>query len=304
MNVLKPCKIVVIAGPTASGKTPVSMNIAEEINAEIISADSLLVYKHMDIGTAKPTIEERKRVTHHLIDIVEPWEEYTSSKYRIDAVAAIEDIKTRGKKFIVVGGTGFYINALINQTFDAPKADPALRAELEARSDLYEELKKVDPASAARIHPNDRYRTVRAMEVFYATKRTMTHFREEHEKNKVKEFEPLIIVLNPSKEEQIKNIEGRTQKMLRDGLVDEVKGLLKMGASPDHKPMQSIGYKQAVDFINGRINKEEMAESIRTETLALAKRQVTWFKKREDTKWYHPLNDIGRIRNDIIGFIS
>ena len=302
-----PHKLIVIAGPTASGKTSVSMNVAEKIKAEIISADSLLVYKHMDIGTAKPSIEERKRIIHHLIDVVEPWEDYTSSIYRKDAVAAIERIRSKGKNFIVAGGTGFYINALINQTFQAPKADPVLRAELENRSnlpDLYEELKKVDPTSAARIHPNDKYRTVRAMEVYYSTKKTMTHFREEHKKNKTKEFEPLIIVLDPSRDELIKNIERRTQRMLKDGLVDEVKELLEMGANPDLKPMQSIGYKQAVAFIKGRMSTEEMTESIQRDTLALAKRQVTWFKKQEHTRWYHPVKDVERITNDIMEFIS
>ncbi|MFH1224148.1 MAG: tRNA (adenosine(37)-N6)-dimethylallyltransferase MiaA [Pseudomonadota bacterium] len=303
MKISTPNKLLVVAGPTASGKTTISMKIAEKMGAEITSADSLLVYKRMDIGTAKPSKKEREQVPHHLIDVVEPSEEYTVSDYREDAVSKMEEIKSRGKDFIVAGGTGFYINALINETFKTPKADPELRKELEEKKDLYEELKKIDPQSAERIHPNDKYRTVRAMEVYYTSKKTMTQFREEHKKIS-KRMEPLIIVLNPSKEELLKNIDIRTNKMLRMGLVEEVNDLIKSGISTNLKPMKSIGYKQAVDFIQGRITEDEMTKNIRAETAALAKRQVTWFKKQEHTRWYHPVKDMDRIRNDIVSFIG
>ena len=300
---MKPKKLLAIAGPTASGKTSISIDLALKCNAEIISADSLLVYKHLDIGTAKPTAEERKIVRHHLIDIVEPWENYTISNFRKDALASIDDISARGKRFIVTGGTGFYLNALINSTFEAPGSDPKIRESIESRLEngttlleLHDELEKVDPDTAKRVHPNDRYRILRALEVYLSTGKTMTSFRQQHQSNKESDFEPLIIVLNPDKEELALRIEARTKKMFNDGLITETEELFKIGCTPEMKPLKSIGYKQAVALISGKISKEDAFASIIKETAALAKRQITWFKKQPFTIWLHPIRDIEEIR--------
>ena len=300
---MKPKKLLAIAGPTASGKTTISIELALKNNAEIISADSLLVYKHLNIGTAKPTVEERDKVRHHLIDVVEPWENYTISNFRKDALSAIDDIIVRGKRFIVTGGTGFYLNALINSTFEAPGSDPKIREDLESRLEkgtslleLHDELKKADPDTAERVHPNDKYRILRALEVYLSTGKTMTSFRVQHQSTKEPEFETLIIVLNPDKEELRSKIEARTKKMFDDGLIQETEILFKTGCTPDMKPLKSIGYKQAVALIAGKISKEEAFESVIKETAALAKRQITWFKKQPFTIWLHPIRDIEEIR--------
>ncbi|MEI6079290.1 MAG: tRNA (adenosine(37)-N6)-dimethylallyltransferase MiaA [bacterium] len=296
-------KLLAIAGPTASGKTKISLEIASANNAEIISSDSLLVYKHMDIGTAKPTVEERKMIRHHMIDVVEPWDLYTISDFYRDAMSAIDDINSRDKKFIVTGGTGFYLNALINKTFKSPGSDPEIREKLELRlkdgtplETLHKELETVDPETAKRVHPNDKYRILRALEVYLSTGKTMSFFRDQHKADTRSDFEPTIVVLNPEREELRANIESRTKKMFGDGLIDEAKNLLKMGCTPDMKPLKSIGYKQAMELISGNISEAQAIESVIKETFALAKRQVTWFKKQPFTIWLHPIRDIDKIR--------
>lgn len=296
-------RLLAIAGPTASGKTKISIEIASVCNSEIISSDSLLVYKHLDIGTAKPTKEERKAIKHHLIDIVEPWDAYTISDFRRDAMTAIEEVTSRKKGFLVTGGTGFYLNALINSTFDAPESDKNIRKSLEDRikngtklSTLYSELESIDPETAKRVHTNDGYRIVRALEVFLSTGKTMSFFRTQHQAESKTIFDPLIIVLNPEKEELRRNIEIRTKKMFKDGLVDELKELFKTGCTPELKPLKSIGYKQATGYLLGKITKEEAMQSVISETVALAKRQITWFKKQPFTIWLHPIREIEEIR--------
>ena len=297
-------KLLIIAGPTASGKTQIAMDIAIKEHLEIISADSMLVYKYMDIGTAKPSIEERKKVKHHLIDVAEPDSKYTVTDFCNDADKAIENIKTSGNDFLVCGGTGFYLNALINGTFDAPPSVPSIREDLESKAEdkeklklMHLELQKIDPESAARIHYNDKYRIVRALEVYRISGKTMSFYRNSH-KDGLKPRAPLMIVLDPAKEVLVQNIKARTEKMLKAGLIEEVKGLISLGYGPELKPMKSIGYLQAVKLINGSISTEEAKEDIIKETVALAKRQVTWFKKRKDTIWFDPYSDIEKIKEE------
>lgn len=299
---LEPKRLLAIAGPTASGKTKIAIDIALENNMEIISADSMQVYKYMDIGTAKPSSEERKKVKHHMIDIVEPDVDYTVSDFCDDSADVITQIEQNKKTPLVCGGTGFYLNALINGTFNTPPSDPAIRQKLEPRAEdrtelykMHEELKKIDPTTAARIHPNDKYRIVRALEVYYITGNTMSYYRDAHNSVK-KEKNSLMIVLNPDKEELVRNIKERTAQMVKAGLVDEVKVLLSRGYSPDLKPLKSIGYLEAVRFIQGKISIEELNEDIIKQTAALAKRQLTWFKKQKDTLWLHPVKDLAKIR--------
>ncbi len=285
-------RLAVIAGPTASGKTKTAIDIAMDIKAEIISADSMLIYKRMNIGTAKPGHNQQKLVHHHMIDLVEPWQEYSVSDYAQDALAVIAKLRRARKNFLVCGGTGFYINALINGTFKAPKSDPLIRQKLEQRIkdgetllSLHQELKKVDPQTAARVHENDSYRITRALEIYYGTGKTMTYYREEHKQNTNTNFDPLIFVINPSKDELSERIEYRTRKMFEYGLIEETQELLRNGCSPHLKSMHSIGYLQAVGVIYGRINIAEAKDDINKQTMALAKRQITWFKKQPQTKW-------------------
>jgi len=307
-------KLIAIAGPTASGKTRVSMELAQKLGAEIISSDSLLVYKGLDIGTAKPSKKEQDLVPHHLIDIVEAWKNYTISDFYNDAIRAISDIKSRKKNFLITGGTGFYLNALINKPFSSPTSSNEVRKKLEQRlekgetlSDLHDELKKIDTASAERIHPNDKYRISRALEVFYTTGKTMSFFRNMHKedsKDKPRNFNPLIIVLNPDKEELKDAIITRTKKMFEDGLIDEVKKLLSKGCTPEMKPLKSIGYKETIQLINGEISCDEAILLINKNTTALAKRQITWFKKQPFTLWMHPIREINRIKETVLGFMG
>lgn len=305
-------KLLAIVGPTASGKTRIALELAQKLEAEIISSDSLLVYKGLDIGTAKPSKKERELVPHHLIDLVEPSENYTMSNFYNNAITAINDIRGRNKKFLVTGGTGFYLNTLINRPFNSPTGSEEVKSTLEKRlkegerlESLHNELKKIDPSSAARIHPNDKYRISRALEVFYSTGKTMTYFRKLHqEENKSRDFEPLIIVLNPDKEELKQAITARTKKMFDDGLLDEAQGLLTKGFSAEIKPLKSIGYKEAIQLLRGLINHKEAIELINKNTIALAKRQITWFKKQPFTLWMHPIREIDRIKKAVLAFMG
>jgi tRNA dimethylallyltransferase len=307
-------KLLAITGPTASGKTKIALELAQDLRAEIISSDSLLVYKGLDIGTAKPNKKERSIVPHHLIDIVEPWENYTMSNFYHDAINAISDIRSRKKNFIITGGTGFYLNALINRPFSSPAGSNEIKLKLEQRLqdgepliNLYNELKEIDSESAKRIHPNDKYRVSRALEVFYSTGKTMTQFRKTHEKeskNKPLDFEVLIIVLNPDKDELKEAIRKRTEKMFKDGLIDEVKNLLTKDCRKEMKPLKSIGYKETIQIINGSISEQEAIELINKNTNALAKRQITWFKKQPFTLWVHPIREIDRIKQSVLKFMG
>lgn len=290
-------KLIVIAGPTASGKTKTAIDIALDNNAEIVSADSMLIYKKMNIGTAKPTPRQQKLVRHHVIDMVKPWEDYSVSDYAKDALQAINKIRGRGKNFIVCGGTGFYINALINGTFQAPKSDPVIRQKIEQRikngeplCELHKELKRIDPETASRVHENDSYRIQRALEIYYGTGKTMSYFRNEHKQNTNTDFEPTIIVLNPTKEELYERIRYRTERMFKHGLMEETQELLREGCTPQLKSMKSIGYLQAIQVIYGRASIKEAIEDTIKQTVALAKRQITWFKKQPNTKWVTELS--------------
>jgi tRNA dimethylallyltransferase len=303
-------ELFAIAGPTASGKTSIAMDIAYAGKLEIVSADSIQVYRFMDIGTAKPSLEDRTRVKHHLIDVVDPDSEYTVSDFCDDAANTMSTMEKDKKRFLICGGTGFYLNALINGTFKTPPSDPAIRKELEPRAEIreelykmHDELKKIDPVTAARIHPNDKYRIVRALEVYYISGKNMSFYRDAHSENK-KKMNSLMIVLNPDKEELIRNIKTRTEGMLKAGLVDEVKKLISMGFGPELKPLKSIGYLQAVELIKDRISLKEAKDNIIRQTAALAKRQLTWFKKQSNTLWLHPVKDNAKIKEEAKRFLK
>ena len=292
-------KIVIISGPTASGKSRVALELAEKFDGEIINADSMQVYRQMDIGTAKPPAEDRARVSHHLIDIVEPGEEYSAARFRIDATRAIEDITERGKLPFITGGTGLYIKALTMGLVNGPGEDKSIRERLTKEAEtggaevLYEKLKSVDPVSATRIHPNNLVRVIRALEVFYITGRPLSEIQAGHS-FKETPFDALNIGLKLDRELLYERINHRTGEMIEAGLVEEVRGLLGQGYSRDLKPMLGLGYKEICAHLLGGVNLGEAISEIKKHTRHYAKRQMTWFNSM-DILWFSPEDISGMI---------
>jgi tRNA dimethylallyltransferase len=302
--------ILIIAGPTAVGKTDASILLAQEWGAEIVSADSMQIYRGMDIGSAKPTPEQRRRVYHHLIDIVEPNQPYSVGDYLRDARSAIDAIIKSGGTPIVVGGTGLYIRALTRGLFHGPPADLDLRERLLQRESaglpgiLYSDLVKVDPEAAVRIHPNDLRRTVRALEVYYLKDRKLSDFQQEHGfKEKTHQFRMIFLVRGRS--ELYGRIEKRVEQMLDCGLEAEVKTLMDRGLSPDLASMQGLGYKHFMEHFLGRVSREEAVVLLKRDTRRFAKRQFTWFRREPETLWVdisgldHPGEISERIKKSI-----
>lgn len=279
-------KVVILLGPTGVGKTGVSILLAKALNTEIISADSMQIYRHMDIGTAKPTIGERATVKHHMIDIVDPWEAYSTGKYIEAVVPIIEGLHREGKVPIVVGGTGLYIKAMTRGIFSGPSADRTLREELlsmekEEKGSLYGHLKELDPEAASRITPNDTRRIIRALEVCLKSDSSMSEMQKEL--TKPLQYEFIKIGLRRDRKGLYRMIEIRVDEMIDTGLVEEVKNILEM--NPDRAPMQAIGYKEIAMYLNGEITLEEAIGLIKRGTKRYAKKQFTWFKKEEGIQW-------------------
>ncbi|MBR6524208.1 MAG: tRNA (adenosine(37)-N6)-dimethylallyltransferase MiaA [Clostridia bacterium] len=281
--------LLVIGGPTASGKTKLSVELAKRLDGEIVSADSMQIYKYMDIGSAKPDEEERDGIPHHLMDVAEPTENFSLGDYLVLARNAIFDIHKRGKLPIVTGGTGLYINSLINnielteeQNTDEIREKLTEFAKKHGNEALHKKLYDVDPESAGRIHPNNVKRVMRALEIYLATGKTMTESLKESVKPQI--YNALQYGINYDREVLYDRINRRVDIMVKQGLVDEVKKLVKMGCRRDNTSMQGIGYKEVLDFLEGKVNPEEMAEEIKQATRRYAKRQITWFK-RNDMIW-------------------
>jgi tRNA dimethylallyltransferase len=288
MSIKKP--ILIIAGPTAVGKTEASIFLAQGLGAEIVSADSMQIYRGMDIGTAKPTREQRKLIYHHMIDIVEPSQPYSVGDYLRDARAAIDGIISSGGAPIVVGGTGLYIRALMRGLFHGPRADLELRERLlqrEAEGEagtLYSDLVKVDPEAAVNIHPNDLRRTVRALEVFYLKDRKLSDFQREHAfQDRPYAFRLLFLVRN--RNELYLRIERRVEQMVAEGLETEVKTLMERGHSPALSSMQGLGYKHFIDHFLGKTSRDEAIALLKRDTKRFAKRQFTWFRREPEAIW-------------------
>jgi tRNA dimethylallyltransferase len=285
-----PKPILIIAGPTAVGKTDASLLLAQEWGAEIVSADSMQIYRGMDIGTAKPTPQQRKLVHHHLIDIADPAQPYSVGDYYRDARSAIDAIIKCGSVPIVVGGTGLYIRALMKGLFHGPPADLELREQLlrkeaeRGEGSLYGDLVRLDPDAAVRIHPNDLRRTVRALEVFYLKDRKMSDLQREHGfRDRVHDF--LLIFLVRSRSELYPRIERRVDRMIAEGLADEVKGLMLKGYGGDLVSMQALGYSHFLGYFGGKSGFAETAQLLKRDTKRFAKRQFTWFRREPDTRW-------------------
>ena len=288
-------KVIVICGPTASGKTSLSIELAKKINGEVISSDSMQIYKDMDIGTAKPTKEEMEDIKHYLIDFVPPNERYSVASFKKDAEKAIEEILAKGKVPIVVGGTGLYVNSLIyGIEFNSIEIDEKYRKELDERVEkegldtLYEEAKKIDPEAINNISKNDKKRIIRILEIYKQTGKTKTEQEKESRKNGVK-YDYKVFAINWEREKLYQRINKRVDIMIEQGLIQEVENLIqKYKEFPT--AMQGLGYKEVVQFINGELTKEEMIEKIKQETRRYSKRQITWFKKNKNTIWLDGLD--------------
>ena len=278
-------KIVVICGPTASGKTALGIQVAQQGNGEIISSDSMQIHKDMDIGTAKPTEEERAQAVHHLVDFVSPDERYSVADFQKDATEKIEDILSRGKLPIIVGGTGLYVNSLIhNIEYKEEITDIEYRNELEKvdLETLYKQAMEIDPEAAARVSQNDRKRITRILEIYHTTGKTKTQMEAES-RQEVK-YDYKIFVLTPERDKLYERINLRVDLMMQAGLVDEVRELLKK-YKEFPTAMQGLGYKEVKEYLDGEITEEEMIEKIKQESRHYAKRQLTWFRQYKDATW-------------------
>ncbi|MEE9557323.1 MAG: tRNA (adenosine(37)-N6)-dimethylallyltransferase MiaA [Candidatus Adiutricales bacterium] len=280
-------KVVVLAGPTGVGKTSLAISLAVKFGAEIISADSMQVYRYLDIGTAKPSSSEREKAVHHLIDLLDPDQEFDVAAYLARARPLINELHERRVPILVVGGTGFYVRSLIRGLFKGPGSDAVIRARLKqeardsSKEDLHDRLAQVDPETAARLHPHDLFRVIRALEVFELTGRTISSFHTEHGLAE-KPYQVLLCALTLPCEELYGRIEARTRRMFEAGLVEEVQSLLKRGYTPDLKPLKSIGYKQVVDFLTGTISLDQARVEMTRMTRRYAKRQMTWLRSQPD----------------------
>ncbi|MEZ0324102.1 MAG: tRNA (adenosine(37)-N6)-dimethylallyltransferase MiaA [Hydrogenothermaceae bacterium] len=277
--------MIVIAGATATGKTEIGIKLAKEIGGEVISADSMMVYKYMDIGTAKPSIEEREDIPHHLIDLVLPSENFSVKDYIHHFDKAVKDITDRGKIPIVVGGSWLYIQTALYGIAEAPEGDWQLREKLyrEDNQKLYSQLLKIDPEYAKKIHPNDKKRVIRALEVFYISGKSFSHFINIHRFQKPRyNFTGFILIRD--RDEIMDRIEKRVEKMFKLGLVEEVKKLLDMGFKDALTSMQAIGYKEVIPYFENKISLEDSKNSIIKNTKEFAKRQIRTFRNKTNFK--------------------
>jgi tRNA dimethylallyltransferase len=290
-----PPRLVVIVGPTASGKTALALGLADAVRArggeaEIVSADSQQVYRGMDVGTAKASPEERARVAHHLIDVVSPSEDMTAARFAALADAAIADIAARGRCPIVAGGTGLYVRALLHGLFEGPPADAALRARLEREGApaLHARLGEVDPDAAARIDPNDLRRIVRALEVFELTGTPISVHQRAHDIRRAPRRYPTRVVgLDPPRAELARRIEERVAAMLAAGLLDEVRRLVADGHDLGRRAFDAIGYREARLHLRGELPRERIAETMTAATRRFARRQLAWFRSEPEVAWYN-----------------
>ncbi len=285
--------LVILAGPTAVGKTGLAIELARTLGGEIVGADSVQVYRGLDIGSAKPTPTEQAQARHHLIDMADPSEEFSAARYAKLAGEAVADIAGRDRRVLVTGGTGLYIKALLYGLAPAPPADPKLRArlrkewEVQGAAEMHQRLADVDPASARRLHPNDRQRVLRALEVSLASGRPFSARQEAHG-FKQPRYDHLYLGLERTREELNQRIEVRARQMWDGGLLNEVEALLSGGVPPSAPGLRTLGYRQAVAVHRGEMEPEEGLMNMIKKTKAYAKRQLTWFRGVKGINWHRP----------------
>lgn len=291
---MKP-KVIVICGPTASGKTALGVELAKKINGEVVSADSMQIYKDMDIGSAKPTVEEMQGIKHYMIDFISPEERYNVADYKKQAINAIEEILKKGKKPIVVGGTGLYIDALIyGIEYQEMEFDEKYRNELEEKAknegleNLYNKAKEIDEEAVKHISPNDKKRIIRILEIYKATGKTKTELEILSRKNEVP-YDYKVFALNIDRELLYDRINKRVDIMIEQGLIEEVEGIIKK-YNKYPTAIQALGYKEIKEYLDGLLTKEEAIEKVKMETRRYAKRQLTWFRKNKQTIWLDGIN--------------
>ena len=311
--------IICIAGPTASGKTALAATLAKELNGEVVSCDSMQVYKRMDIGTAKPTLEEMQGIPHHMIDVAEPeenwsaaryvdvaepWEDFSVSRYCDMAAPIVDDILSRGKTAVIAGGTGLYMDSLIRGNAFAPFPATGVRERLEAQADtvgmeaMLSQLRSVDPDAAGRLHLSDRKRILRALEVYLETGETITEHNRKTQAVPPR-YSPIWLGLDfAQRGELYRRIDLRVGLMLQRGLVEEIRGLLAEGIPEKATAMQAIGYKEFVDALDGRCTIEEAADQVRQSSRRYAKRQLTWFRRNKAIHWL--IRDTGDTGREIL----
>jgi tRNA dimethylallyltransferase len=285
-------RVAALVGATAVGKTAVALALAARLGAEIVNTDSLQVYRELDIGTAKPTVEERARVVHHLIDVADPPESYDAARFCREGRAVLDDLTRRGVAPLVVGGTGLYLRALLGGLF--PQGEPAPGVRERVRQELaslglpvlYRRLMHLDPATAARLHPHDTYRIVRALEVMAATGKPLSEFIAAHRFQDAP-YEVLKLGLELDREELYRRIDLRVEVMLAAGWLDEIEGLLER-YPPDLKPLQALGYRHLINYLTGRWSWDEALTLLARDTRRYAKRQLTWFSSDPEVRWFQP----------------
>ncbi|MGD7008320.1 tRNA (adenosine(37)-N6)-dimethylallyltransferase MiaA [Metabacillus sp. 84] len=283
-------KVIVIIGPTGVGKTNLSIEIAKRLNGEIISGDSMQIYKGMDIGTAKIRVDEMRGIPHHLIDIKDPDESFSAAEFQMLARECITDISSRGKTAIVAGGTGLYIQSLLyDYQFSEQPSDPGYRRQMEKTAEekgsdyVHSLLRECDPESASRIHPNNERRVIRALEIFYSSGKTMTE-QLKHQKRE-EHFHSAIIGLTMDRETLYYRINHRVDSMMEEGLLEEVTRLYESGLTSG-QAVQAIGYKEIYQYLEGGITLEEAVEQLKQNSRRYAKRQLTWFRNKMDVEWF------------------
>ncbi|MFO8015300.1 MAG: tRNA (adenosine(37)-N6)-dimethylallyltransferase MiaA [Phycisphaerae bacterium] len=282
--------ILVITGPTASGKERLALAVAERLDGEIISADSMKVYRGLDVGTAKPSPEDRRRVPHHAIDVADPDETFSAARWLELADAAVADVRACGKVTVVSGGTPFYLKALLEGLFEGPDADPALRrrlrdeAEERGSAHLHARLARVDPEAAGRIHPNDLRRIVRALEVHEKTGRPISDLQRQWGERRP-EYRPLLVALRRSRDDLTRRITDRARRMLDGGLVEEVRTLLDRWGHLAKGPSQALGYAEVLAYLRGDLAEDDLLDAVVAHTRQFARRQTSWLRRFEGVTW-------------------
>jgi len=304
-----PPALVAIVGPTASGKSHLALCLAKRFAGEILNCDSLQMVRHFDLGSAKLPLEEREGIPHHFLDVLEPHQQFAAGEYMRQAREILASVTARGRLSIVVGGTGFYLRALLDGLFAGPTRNSELRQRLRQRAErkgpayLHRLLKRLDPASASGIHPNDMPKVIRAIEICLVARRPLSElFRQG--KPALAGYRVMKVGLNPPRDALYEAINQRTRWMFENGLVEEVRGLLAKGFAPTLPPFRSHGYRQALDYLEGRISLEEAIYHAQTKTRQYAKRQMTWFRKESQVHWFPGFGTDPALQNQLGEFVS